>query len=335
MALSSGSRAVTVQDMPRVKWMLVLLVTMALIPGEASGWLARLSARAAPEAPEGRASQEPYEAFLVPEKSAGGYGWMVGYARAGLRGGRGPLINPYAGELILYNASPSARSSSPPAHGFLLTTSQVMAVSVDGGPPIATRPEVGVPYGWRVLLYEIPGVAGREFFGPHRRFVKLTLFDASGQTIAPSPPPEAQPAGPVLTVEAWTRSAHAPPGICQITADHLPGLMPQSGSVLSRFISPTGLASASFLSCASTEYVLHGQSLEAAVVLNGEHPGSTPAAIPGMKPVPGHTGVVQSRAAAEHLVGRRIRGAWLLVEGGSDLQQRLVLLAHLRAAVRL
>jgi hypothetical protein len=260
---------------------------------------------------------------------------VVGYARAGHRGGRGPLISPYAGRPILYKASPSGRSSSSPAHGFLLTTSQVAAVSVDGGPPIPTRPEVGVPYGWRVLLYEIPGVAGRALYGPDRRFVKLTLFDASGQTIAPSPPSEAQPAGPGLIAEAWTRPAHPVPGTCQIAADRLPGLSARSGSVLSRFISPTGLASGSFLSCASAEYVLHGQSLEAAVVLDGEHPGSTPAAIPGMEPVPGHAGAVQSRAVAEDLVGRRIRGAWLLVEGGHDLQQRLAVLAHLRATVHL
>ena len=100
-------------------------------------------------------------------------------------------------------------------------------------------------------------------------------------------------------------------------------------------MSPTGLASGSFLSCASTEYVLHGQSLEAAVVLDGEHPGSTPAAIPGMESVPGHAGVVQSRAVAEDLVGRRIRGAWLLVEGRDDLRQRLAVLAQLRATVHL
>ena len=180
----------------RIKWTFAVLIAMTVISGKAFGSLAGRSSSAVPETPEGRASQEPYEAFLAPEMSAGGYGWLVGYARNGHRGGRGPLISPYAGELILYKASPSGRSSSSPAHGFLLTTSQVAAVSVDGSPPIPTRPEVGVPYGWRVLLYEIPGVAGRELYGPHRRFVKFTLFDASGQTIAPSRAPETQPAGP-------------------------------------------------------------------------------------------------------------------------------------------
>jgi hypothetical protein len=320
--------------MQRVKWMLAALIVMTLIPAEASGSPARLSSGAVPEAPEGRASQEPYEAFLAPEKSAEAYGWLVGY-RAGRLGEIGPLESPYAGELILHRASPTGRSSVPPVRDFLLTASQVAAVSVDGGPPIPTRAEVGVPYGWRVLIYEIPGLARDELYGSHRHSVKLTLFDASGQTIVPSMAPEARPAGPDLTAEAWTGPAHPALGICQITTDHLPGLTAEFGTVLSRFRSPTGLASGSFQSCASTEYVLHGQILEAAVLLDGERPGSTPAAIPGIAPLPGHAGVVQSRVAAQEFVARRVRGAWLLVEGGSDLQQRLAVLAHLHAAVRL
>jgi hypothetical protein len=319
----------------RIKLTLAVLIAMTVIPGKAFGSLAGQSSSVVPEAPEGRASQEPYEAFLAPEMSAGGYGWVVGYARNGRLRRSGPAPIPYVGELILHQFSPTGRRSTPPVSGFLLTASQVAAVSVDGGPPIPTRPEVAVPYGWRVLLYEIPGLARNELFGSHRRSVEFTLFDASGQTIMSLPVPEAQYAGPGLTAETWTRPAHPTLGICQLKGDHLPGLTAESGTVLSRFRSPTSLASGSFQSCASTEYVLHGQVLEAAVLLDGEHPGSAPAAIPGMESVPGHAGVVQSRVAAENLVGRRIRDAWLLVKGGGDLQQQLVVLAHLRATVHL
>ncbi|HWJ49893.1 MAG TPA: hypothetical protein VNR42_02675, partial [Solirubrobacteraceae bacterium] len=66
-----------------------------------------------------------------------------------------------------------------------------------------------------------------------------------------------------------------------------------------------------------------------------EHPGSRPAALPGMTPLAGRPGVYHSLLQGEALVARRVPGAWLLVKGGPDLHQRLRLLTHLRAAVHL
>jgi hypothetical protein len=77
------------------------------------------------------------------------------------------------------------------------------------------------------------------------------------------------------------------------------------------------------------------QSLEAAIVVDASSPGIRPAAIPEMKPVSGHPGVVQSRFVGGELVARRIPQAWLLVEGGSDPRERVIVLAHLSATTRL
>jgi hypothetical protein len=95
----------------------------------------------------------------------------------------------------------------------------------------------------------------------------------------------------------------------------------------------TGLIGRPFLSCVDTQYELNGSLLDAGVLLDATHPGVAPAALPGMRPVAGHGGVVQAPGWDGKLVGLRTGHAWLLVEGGSSLQQRLTVLEHLRAAV--
>jgi hypothetical protein len=68
-------------------------------------------------------------------------------------------------------------------------------------------------------------------------------------------------------------------------------------------------------------------------VLDARHPGTTPAGMPATTPVSGHPGVFE--LARRNLVARRVFDAWLLVEGGRDLQQRLSLLADLQGSVHL
>ncbi len=95
----------------------------------------------------------------------------------------------------------------------------------------------------------------------------------------------------------------------------------------------TGLIGRPFLSCADTEYDLDSSPLDAGVVLDATHPGTAPAPLPGMTGVQGHSGIFRAPGWDGPITGRRIHGAWLLVEGGSSAQQRLTVLEHLRASV--
>ena len=85
------------------------------------------------------------------------------------------------------------------------------------------------------------------------------------------------------------------------------------------------------LSCLSTEYYLEGWGLTAAVLLNAQHPGEPVGSIPGTEPVPGHPGIVATMHATGFgaITAHRYRSAWLVIQGGRDLRQRLEVLSAL------
>jgi hypothetical protein len=216
--------------------------------------------------------------------------------------------------------------------GFLLTSSSVAAVSIDGGPPIPTVPAVESPLELRSVLYEIPGVGPSQFDRTFR--VKVTPLDVNGHQVVSLPPPQRTPSpAPVLETRTWTFPAPAARGLCQMTPNRLNGLTEQSGSVVSILRPATGLLGRPFMSCANTEWRRGELSLESFMLLDAEHPGTTPATISGLAPVDGRSAVFQSRLAGESVAARRVPGAWLVVKGGPNLRERLVLLTHLRASV--
>jgi hypothetical protein len=122
-------------------------------------------------------------------------------------------------------------------------------------------------------------------------------------------------------------------GACQITTAGVAGLTAQWGGTIRHIRSVTGIIGRPFLGCADTEYYLENWPLDIGVVLDATQPGAAPAPLPLMKPVRGHLGYFQAPGGNGNVLGRRIHGAWLLVEGGSDLQQRLNVLEHARASI--
>jgi hypothetical protein len=226
--------------------------------------------------------------------------------------------------------------------GFVLTSGSVAAVSVDGGAPIPTIPAVWLPYELRSALYEIPGLKPSELraSSEHRVRVVLTALNANDQPIhevisARKPLPN-----PALETRSWEAPAPPARGVCQIAADRFPGLTAESGGVVSVLRPLMGALAQPYLTCVNTKYTYRfsstdKSSLDSFMVLDAEHPRAEPEAMPAMVPVAGHPGVFQSRVTSRELVGRRVPGAWLLVEEGRDLQQRLTLLANLRGSVQL
>jgi hypothetical protein len=123
----------------------------------------------------------------------------------------------------------------------------------------------------------------------------------------------------------WQRPGREPNGRCQIERRGLPGLVAKWGHVTDQIRPVSGAQGTALLSCLSTEYYLDGWGLTAAVLLNAQHPGGPVGSIPGTQPVPGHPGTVTSMHATGFgaITAHRYRNAWLVIQGGRDLRQRL------------
>ncbi len=99
---------------------------------------------------------------------------------------------------------------------------------------------------------------------------------------------------------------------------------------------PGVIVGRAFFSCIDTEYYLRESSLDVAILLDAQRPGRSPAAIPGLLPVPGKPGYVNGPGDFKgELTATRHGNAWLVVAGGSGLAQRLTVLSHLKVTVKL
>ena len=121
------------------------------------------------------------------------------------------------------------------------------------------------------------------------------------------------------------------------------GLSPVGGDVVLQVKGYRLFESRAFQSCADTYYALDSSTLEAAVLLDAEHPGATPAALPYLTPAPGAASVFDApggfmrggRGGSNNLTAEHLPGAWLVVTGGSGPAQQLELLRHLHATIHL
>ena len=132
---------------------------------------------------------------------------------------------------------------------------------------------------------------------------------------------------------------HPGPGVCELAQHGLPALHAQWGHTVA-WISPVHDALGEvFLSCIDAAYYLHGWPFDVAVLLDGRQPGQVLGPIPGARPVPGRPEVV-SLATGQFpsslftrnfgVTAKRVGNAWLVVQGGSGLAQRLQVLNALR-----
>lgn len=138
----------------------------------------------------------------------------------------------------------------------------------------------------------------------------------------------------VLPTTSWAAPGAPPAGPCAIVATRLRGLRAPSGHVVSALTPSPAVLGGGFLSCADTELAFHHQALDAAVLLDPAAPGDVqPAELPGATPVPHHRGLYSAPGWTGPLLARKVGNAWLVLEGGSSLRERVTVLAHLRAVV--
>jgi hypothetical protein len=224
-----------------------------------------------------------------------------------------------------------------------LLTSSVAGVLANGD-PARLLIEAQLPYGLRLAQIAFP------------RALAPAVPVARGSSTIPAPPPPTASTPALLATSAdrrplgylgfeargvnqrirwWEKPGSPPAGPCSLRARGLPSLEPQWGHVAATIRPyPAKIIGRAFFSCIDTEYYLHGWPLETAILLDAQHPGSTPTPIPSMKPVPAAAGLFAAPGDWHGEITAARRGnAWLVVAGGSGLAQRIAVLRHLHTKV--
>ena len=276
----------------------------------------------------------PVKLRVAPALEAGSLGWEYLEAEAG-GGYSGSCCSPLTHPAQLLGASKDlVQGSGPWSTGTVITAPAVAAISVEGRAPVPTR-SGGLPYGMRYAAIAVKNAG-----------VTPTAFNAHGQRITAAgfePLPKRHEFEGPYAPHAWTAPAPPAAAPCELSASGVSGLSPVGGDVVPQVKGYRMFETRAFQSCADTYYALDNSTLEAAVLLDAEHPGATPAALPYLAPAPGAANVFNApagtmrsgRTGSKNLTAERLPGAWLVVTGGSGPAQQLELLRHLHATIHL
>jgi hypothetical protein len=275
--------------------------------------------------------------LLVPELRGGWAGWsLVTSYRTPTEGGSGGVQVTATSTGPIF-AEGGCGESETSIEVYALTTSEVAAVSLAGGMPIPTTTNSTLPDGLRAVAVEVLRHNGRPSFGSH--CPRLTPLDANGKPIVRKGGPGRPQAFKLPGTRKWEIPGRPPSGACGLTAARLPQeTNTYYGYVASRISAYRGLIGKALLSCVDTLYIYHEEHhLTAAALLNAAHPGTTPPALPDMRPVAGYPGIFETPGSEGERVARRIPGAWLVVEEEDRIGLRvpIELLEDLHATIRL
>lgn len=228
-------------------------------------------------------------------------------------------------------ASPELPAGDRAAVFFLPAGASVLTIGWRPGQPI------------RSVIHINPALFGlpRGYRGPRTiQTLAILPLDAHGNTISTHP---TYPSGSfayfwqapsAVTPNTQEPPYHGPsrplPGVCELAQHGLPGLTAEWGHAIHRIAPVPDSIGELFLSCLDTEYYLHGWPLAAGVLLDARRPGQTLGAVPGARPVSGHPDTVDFEGG--NLTARRSGNAWLVVQGGSGMRQRLEVLTALKSS---
>jgi hypothetical protein len=243
--------------------------------------------------------------------------------------------------------------------GYVLTGPAVAAVRI-GDRTIQTFTSPALPDGDRAAVLFLPAgspqlVTGWHQGQPIRSYVRMPRFpgyrgptriatiavlplDRDGNVIQTRVPYQAgsfasfwqapTAVTPNISEPPYHGPTHPLPGVCELGQHGLPGLTPEWGHAIRHITPARNSVGELFLSCIDTHYYLHGWPLVAAILLDARQPGRALGRIPGAGPVAGYRDTVNF--AGGRLTARRVGNAWLVVQGGSGLVQRLRVLGALR-----
>jgi hypothetical protein len=273
---------------------------------------------------------------ISPALEGGQYGWCIG------RGGGGscptlPVETPrrtgrhgQSKEAAALGAIAGTTEEKHEVRATALLSGAIHGVLLYGH-PTALVTHALLPYGLRLVEIVLPRGKSSDATGSG-----LVALGPAGKPLG-ALSVEAPPAELVGSVRWWERPQTGAPGPCQIGAHRLPGLESEWGHVAATIEPyPGKIIGRAFFSCADTEYYLRKWPLETAILLDAQRPGTRPAAIPGMTPTAGSPGTFNAPGDSHgDITGMRHGNAWLVVAGGSGLPQRLEVLRHLTATVRI
>jgi hypothetical protein len=269
---------------------------------------------------------QPWSVQLEPGLEGGWVGWCVTVSTSA-RHTRCP-VDPAAADEIGYESWEAGGSGTV---GLAIVGESTEAISVDEADRAEpTMPVAGVP-GAAAALVEIPATfparsgwfdefssvqhglrnsGSRGWGGPQRNYSKA------------------------LPASSWQGPEAPPAGVCSLTVARLAALRPRFGHVVTSLAPTPSVAGGGYASCIDTEYSFAHSSLDAAVLLDAAAPGqAAPVALPGEAAVRHHPGLYSAPGWNGPLLGRRVGNAWLVVEGGAKLKQRIAVLSHLHAHV--
>ena len=226
---------------------------------------------------------------------------------------------------------------------YFLTGPSVAAVRIGTHLLITPRREPGLPAGDRAVVFYLPAGSPEidpPWFPPGQlglpRGSQALSVVAIARNGAPIPVNRGlQPFR--LPARYWESPQKAPRGACALSAPS--SYRAYRGTTAIRLEPDTEVEGAALTSCLSVDYHVAGTTLTAAVLVNAKSPRSTPPAVFGASPVPGQpalvnreedTGLHTSTLIA--FTARRDGDAWIVVEGGSGLAQRIQALRALRVA---
>jgi len=140
-----------------------------------------------------------------------------------------------------------------------------------------------------------------------------------------------------LPARFWERPEKPPSGACALAAP--PSYYAYRGTTAIRLEPESDVEGAALTSCLSVDYNVAGTTLTAAALVNARSPTSAPPALFGASPVAGQPGVVNREEDAGlksgrliAFTGRRDGNAWIVVEGGSGLAERIAAVRALHVA---
>ena len=246
----------------------------------------------------------------------------------------------------------AADGGSGPGLHFFFTAPDVTAVTLANRLRVLTRPDPGLPYGFRAAVFNLP--SGTNIESVPIRPGEVNALDASGQLI---PGGESNITAMTRTV-SWISGQPDKTGRCSIRARLGSGLKELAGTAVRSITGDPGIIGHAFLSCVEAGFSAHHAMLDAAVLLDARRPGSPPAPIVGVHAVPGEPGFFdwpnpdgspggfRARGASgggglsdsrfgpefpplDGLSARRVGDAWLVVTGGTGSQQRISALHQL------
>ncbi len=206
----------------------------------------------------------------------------------------------------------------------ILTTARVMEVETTGV-RLPTNATATIPGHLRIAVIGVARPNQPYYLPP------VVAFDGRGDRLVA---PRGQTSEVLLKSvdvrqKKWEGSSVAAVGSCSI--EPAAGVTALYGTVATRLPSTRLQIDGGFLTCADGEYIYKANHLRAAVLVDTEHPGRMPSALPGMVSRGG--GLLEAPGVSGPMFARRIPRGWLVASNTGNVSIARGFLASLRAVV--